>query len=53
MPKPRVRAAWEYPDCPECETPVLVAGTSSAHDEYECHGCGAVFRPSLKEATDD
>lgn len=47
------RASWDYPDCPDCESDVLVGGTSSNHDQYECHGCGTVFEPNRGEAADE
>ena len=38
------RPSDAYPECPECETNVLVDATDYAASQYYCHGCGEGFR---------
>ena len=41
------RRSWDYPDCPHCETDVLVdtyTGPEMYNEtDYECLGCGTRF----------
>lgn len=41
------RRSWDYPDCPHCETDVLVdtytGPTGHGTGDYECLDCGARF----------
>jgi transposase-like protein len=37
------RPSDAYPDCPGCETNVLVDGVDYAKGRYYCHGCNEGF----------
>lgn len=37
------RAAWDYPECPSCETDVFVDKTASNRDTFRCNFCGERF----------
>ena len=40
----RRRSAWDYPDCPECDSDVFVAtGTGGGPEAYRCELCGERF----------
>ena len=39
-----VRPSDAYPECPECETNLLVDATDYASRAYYCHGCGEGFK---------
>jgi transposase-like protein len=38
------RPSDAYPDCPDCETNVLVDGVDYAKAQYYCHGCETEFK---------
>ena len=38
------RPSDAYPECPDCETNLLVDATDYASGAYYCHGCDAGFR---------
>jgi len=40
------RPSYAYPDCPDCQTNVLVDGVDYANSEYYCHKCESGFQAS-------
>lgn len=38
------RPSDAYPDCPGCDTNLLVDATDYEQGQYYCHGCNAGFR---------
>lgn len=48
----RQRRAWDYPLCPECESPVFVSGeqTGARMYNYVCHACGTRFYSDYEHA---
>lgn len=43
-----MRHAWEWPDCPDCESNVYVSasrrgGRGEVDGDFECHLCGLKF----------
>jgi len=39
---PKVRS-WEHPECPKCETDVMVDGCKLDRYDYICRACGFLF----------
>lgn len=46
----RTRAAWDYPDCPECDSEVFVSGTTQGPTRYKCHLCDVRFTENYAQA---
>lgn len=45
------RKPWDYPDCPECDSDVFVAGRAGRPEgEYRCHACGTLFETEVQDA---
>ena len=40
------------PECPNCETDLLVTGAGNRHQRWQCHGCGERFGDVALEPTD-
>jgi len=44
MSETRRRSPDEWPDCPDCDSPLFVdAATGGRSESYKCHKCATLF----------